>query len=525
MLEITSGDLKPRLTAGSDIAFIDVREAGQYGEGHPFFAINIPYSQLELRVERLVPRKNVSVVLMDEGNGSGIAEMAARRLGTLGYSDVKLMSGGARAWAHEGYVLYQGVNLPSKAFGELVEHAAGTPHVTAEELHAMQERGDPLVLLDGRTPAEYRRMTIPGSRNVPNGELGHRLPVLLPDNKTMVVINCAGRTRSIIGAQSLRDLGFENPVLALKNGTQGWDLAGFELDRGHEPQVMTEVDGDAAAASSRNADMLICKFALPVIQGETLEKWRADTDRTLYVFDVRTIEEYEAGHLPGAFHAPGGQLVQSTDLWVAVRGARIVLCDDTGLRAAQAASWLRRMGHDAYVLREDVTAQTGLLRGRTGDAEITATLENCAVADVSGRLAAGAILLDLRASVEFRKGHIAGARWAIRPRLGALGLRVEDDIILAGGRNTAELAVMDLRDFNCAKLSFLEGVAEDWKAAGLDIAETPAEPADAACIDYLFFVHDRHAGNLDAARGYLEWELALVEQMDEQERGIFALDF
>ncbi|WP_459655385.1 rhodanese-like domain-containing protein, partial [Achromobacter xylosoxidans] len=55
---------------------------------------------------------------------------------------------------------------------------------------------------------------------------------LAPDPKTTIVVNCAGRTRSIIGAQTLINLGVPNPVYALENGTQGWYLADFELDHG-----------------------------------------------------------------------------------------------------------------------------------------------------------------------------------------------------------------------------------------------------------------------------------------------------
>ena len=50
--------------------------------------------------------------------------------------------------------------------------------------------------------------------------------------ETLVVVNCAGRTRSIIGAQSLINAGIPNKVVALKNGTMGWHLAGLELERG-----------------------------------------------------------------------------------------------------------------------------------------------------------------------------------------------------------------------------------------------------------------------------------------------------
>ena len=84
---------------------------------------------------------------------------------------------------------------------------------------------------------------------------------------------------------------------------------------------------------------------IPRIDKATLEGWRAEAaERSLYVLDVRTPEEYEAGHLRGARSAPGGQLVQETDAHVATWGARIVLVDNDGVRATMTASWLKQMG-------------------------------------------------------------------------------------------------------------------------------------------------------------------------------------
>ena len=59
------------------------------------------------------------------------------------------------------------------------------------------------------------------------------------------------------------------------------------------------------------------------------------------------------------------------------------------------------------------------------------------------------------------------------------------------------------------------GAAPVWRSN-----RRPGTPRDADCIDHLFFVHDRHDGNLEASRRYLEWELGLVDQLDEQERSV-----
>ena len=522
MHHLDAREIKPRLTSGEEIAFIDVREYGQYGEGHPFFAVNLPYSRLELAAEARIPRKSAAVVLLDDGDG--VAERAARRLSSLGYSDVGLCDGGAPGWEAAGFTLFKGVNLPSKAFGEVVEEVCHTPRLTAQAFEARRSGGEKLILLDGRTPAEFRRMTIPGSISCPNAELGHRLPALVSDEDTTIVVNCAGRTRSIIGAQSLRNLGLKNPVYALENGTQGWELAGFELERGATRSYPQEISPEAEDGSREAAVALRAANGIPAIDQATLDAWRADGERTLYLLDVRTEEEYEAGHLPGSRHAPGGQLVQASDRWIAVRGARVVLIDDTGLRAAGTALWLRAMGHEAHVLDADVRAEPELASEAPADRLALSTLPGFEPRDVGRHLAEGGALVDLNPGMAYRDAHIAGARWGIRPRLERLGLEPGQDIVLvAATPGVAELAAIDLRELGCEKLHHLASGPDDWRAAGLDVVATPDAPADADCIDYLFFVHDRHDGNLDAARGYLEWETGLIAQMDAQESGVFRL--
>ncbi len=516
-------EVKPRLTGGGEIAFLDVREQGQYGEGHPFFATPLPYSRLEIGAPALLPRRSAPIVLLDDGDG--VAEKAALRLAGLGYSAIAILDGGAAGWAAAGFTLFKGVNVPSKAFGELLEHARGVPNISAEEFTSMRARGEKLVLLDGRPESEYRKMTIPGSTCCPNAELGHRLPLFVSDTDTTVVVNCAGRTRSIVGAQNLREMGYPNPILALRNGTQGWLLAGYELEYGAD-RIYPEVLPKAARAESRErAAALRARHEIPVVDQETLDEWRTDNDRTLYVLDVRTAEEFARGHLPGSRHAPGGQLAQATDQWVAVRGAHIVLTDDTGLRAAITAHWLRCMGHDAHVLDADVSALRDAETGMPEIAAATDPLPDMDPAELASGLASGSLaLLDVNVGMAYRKGHIDGARWACRPRLGRLGLAPGTPVVLtAKDRRRAQLAALDLAGAGIGPVHYLTGDRDAWTAAGLHMVETPDDPGQADCIDYLFFVHDRHADNLEACRQYLAWETALIGQLDEQERGVFRL--
>jgi len=524
MKYVDAEDLKPRLTDGGEIAFIDVREHGQYGAGHPFFIASIPYSQLELLVEILLPNRSIDIVLMD--NGDGVSEKAQVRLEAIGYTSIYILKGGAKAWLDAGFTLYEGVNLPSKTLGELIEHVADTPKITAQQLMAMMAGDEDFILVDGRTPEEFRTMMIGNGICCPNAELGHRLPQLLSSDTTKIIVNCAGRTRSIIGAQGLINQGFDNPVFALENGTQGWELAGYEVTRGAEDNLPHVLDEATLDASRKRAADLRQKFDVKQIDFSTLLAWQKDDTRTTYVFDIRTKEEFIAGHLPKSRHAPGGQLVQSTDKRVGARAARIVLVDDTGLRAANSAVWLQQMSHEVYVLNEDITTLDRLERGQTPEKTIVEKLPQCNISEVTDRLKNSAVLLDFNKSMAFRKGHIAGARWTIRPHLGRFDAGTDCEVILiASDRRVAELAAIDLREMGVKNLSYLAGNADTWAAAGLEIVATPDQPADKDCIDYLFFTHDRHVGNLEAARGYLAWELGLIEQLDEQERSFYQLGF
>ena len=247
---VEANTLKSWLSDGRELALLDVREHGQYGERHLFFAVPLPYSIFELRLPMLVPNPGVRMVLYDDGDG--VAERAAKRAAAVGYSNVYIMRGGAAAWESAGFTLYAGVNVPSKTFGELVEIERKTPHVTADELKAMIDAGENMVIVDGRTPGEFHRVSIPGGRSCPNGELALRIDAIAPDPDTTIVVNCAGRTRSIIGAQTLIDLAVPNQVVALENGTQGWSLAGFELNHGAtDLDSSTIALGDVEARQAR----------------------------------------------------------------------------------------------------------------------------------------------------------------------------------------------------------------------------------------------------------------------------------
>ncbi|WP_316154898.1 rhodanese-like domain-containing protein [Cupriavidus sp. BIC8F] len=518
--------LKGWLHDAGEIALFDVREHGQYGEGHPFYAVPLPYSRLELDVGRLAPRTDTRIVLADEGDG--VAPAAATALARLGYTQLFVLDGGMPAWRAAGFTLFAGVNLPSKTFGELAEHHYNTPRVSAAELAAMLASPVAPVVLDGRPASEFRKMNIPGAICCPNGELAYRLRDLVPDTGTPIVINCAGRTRSIIGAQSLINFGVANPVYALENGTQGWYLNDFRLEHGGTARYPDNVSPRGLEAARGAAQALAVRFDVPHIAPAQAAAWLADRTRTTFLCDVRTAEEFAEQTLPGAQHTPGGQLMQATDQYVGVRRARLVLFDADGVRAPVVASWLRQMGHDSVVLEGGL--QAGLSAGvkvATGPQAEAPALSTVTAEQLAAGLRDQSMLaLDLRGSMAFRAGHLAGSRWSIRPRLAQdlAGVPHDTTLVLVSDGDAddpAGLAAGSLQALGFGDVRRLHGGFAAWQAEGHAVAEGADTLPDARCIDFLFFVHDRHDGNKAAARQYLAWETGLVAQLDAQELATF----
>jgi rhodanese-related sulfurtransferase len=493
MRRIDAATLRGWISDGGELAILDAREEGEFGASHLFWAAPCPLSRAELRAPALLPRRSVRVVCVDDGRG--LAERLAAYLAGIGCSDVSVLDGGTPGWAAAGFVLFSGVNVPSKAFGEWVEHHYGTESVDAAELKAWLDAGRDMVVLDSRTFEEFRAMSIPGGVSAPGGELVYRIGDLAPDPKTLVVVNCAGRTRSILGAESLRQAGIPNPVVALRNGTMGWELAGLACARGREERFAPGPPRSAALAAARAA-AFAGRCGVRVIDAAGLEALQADPSRTLYLLDVRDPAEFASGHRDKSVNAPGGQLVQATDQWIAVRNARIVLIDDDGVRARMAAGWLRRMGHrDVYV------AERALPRRITA-AELAA---------------AAALVIDLDRSLSFRAGHIPGAVWGVRTRLHLLQPQIAAAslvVLTSADGALAELALAEVQALTTAPVAVLAGGTAAWREAGLPLERDRTVPADEACVDVYLRPYDRNSGVEAAMQAYLSWEIDLVREIE-----------
>lgn len=341
---VSPSQVRTALLLRQEIALLDVRHEAAFATGHPLFAANMAADRIALEAEARLPRKDVPIVLYD--GGEGLVPDAAERLTALGYSNVRQLEGGLQGWKSAGYELFEDVNSYAKAFGELVEARRHTPSLAAEEVNALIADGANIQILDVRRFDEYTTMNIPGSISVPGAELVLRAGRAAPDPETTIVVNCAGRTRSIIGTQSLINAGVINKVHALRNGTIGWTLAKQKLEHG----AGRRGEIGAIAGGEANARDVAYRAGVRHIGSTETAALQAQADRTLYRFDVRSEEEYTGGHLPGFRHYAGGQLVQEIDMAAPVRGGRIVLTDDKSVRADMTASWLAQMGWEVYVL-------------------------------------------------------------------------------------------------------------------------------------------------------------------------------
>ena len=522
---VSVSKLRQRLQERAELALLDAREQGVHYKGHPFFAVPLPLSQLELRAADLLPRRSVPIIVLDGGGDEGFAGKAAERLQALGYTDVAVLEGGCAAWQAAGGELFGGVNVPSKAFGEFVEHHYGTPRITPAELNELKARRT-LVILDSRPFEEYHRMNIPGGVDAPGAELAWRVHDLAPDPDTLVVVNCAGRTRSIIGCQSLRNAGIPNEVVALKDGTMGWELAGFQVERGATRVAPPPSEAGRAKARAA-AERVAARFGVRFITLAQLEAFKRDEGRTLYVLDVRPLEEFEARRLAGSRHGPGGQLVQATDEYVAVRGSRIVLVDPERVRSVMTASWLVQMGwEDVFVLEPEGADGFGAARTESGPAR-PALLDfrpwNVIAPEIlskeNKRGEPGTAVLDLATSLKYRARHIPGAWWGVRSRLAEakqklaeqgepkrLVLTSEDGILAHYA--APEAAAL----WPGARVLVLEGGNAAWFAAGLPTEEGMQRPTT-SLDDVAYKAYDHARDYEKHARAYLDWEVGLVEQI------------
>lgn len=532
---ISAAHLHALVTGPDEFALVDVREAGATAEqGSILLAISVPLSRLELRIDGLIPRRSTRVVVYSSRR-DGLAERGAQRLTDLGYTHVEILDGGVEAWGEAGYKVQSGGDhVIGQAFGEWIEEVYETPHISVPEYRAKVEAGEDIVLLDSRPLPEYERHSLPGGVSIPGSELVYRARELVTSPDSLVVVHCAGRTRSILGAQALINAGLPNRVVSLEGGTQSWVLEGHELDHGKRAGAPAP-SPEALAAAQESAQRIAQRFDVTYIDPGTLERFRAEADeRTLYLLDVRPPQEFVAGHLPGSISAPSWDVAPWVFRYVGTHNSRVVLVDDDQIRATVAASWINQIGWaQVFVLKEALDGDQ-LETGPVPRAQVLGVLDSgyelispqqlgadlrggadLAVLDLQP--STGVTVLDPDATGSYRQGHVPGASFAIRSRLvdtvdeipgaGQIVLVSEDDTV-------ARLAAAELSEVTSRPLAVLEGGIRAWQAAGFAL-ESDAEnflhaPNDLVRSGWRETDPEEQKAGF---RWYLGWELGLPEEL------------
>ncbi len=521
--QISTQELNSLLHGDTVFALIDVREAGEHNSSHIPDSSLIPRRQLEAQMRQAVPVTNVKVVLYDDDGRR--ANLAAATLERLGYTAVSVLTGGINRWSVEGYPTEWGTNVISKDFGEKMEVVHHVPEIEATELHERIERGDKLVILDTRTPEEYQRFCIPGGRSVPGGELALRITDITKDldEDTTVIINCAGRTRSVIGTRVLQRMGMTN-VYGLKNGTSGWVLAGYELETGGDRLSLPDPSSEGLASAEVYADRLAAEDGVRYLDVATVQRMLDDrAANTAYFVDVRTTEEYTAGHIPGFRWFPGGQVVQRSDDVLVVKNCPVVFVCDRKARSTIVASWYRQFGfQEVYVVEGGLDAWSAAgLDLETGMPEETVA----GLTDAEGKVkkvspgelqvSANQVIIFVDTSQEFAQGHVPGARWAPR---GWLEFQIgdlapdKDGVVVVTGNNAANavLAGVTLQEMGYSNVRVLEGGMSIWRQQGLPI-ETGLSGVMSPPNDLVASGPDRNYADMIT---YLRWETALGEKYE-----------
>jgi rhodanese-related sulfurtransferase len=532
---ISVEELQAMRDAQTPHALIDVREKGEFVQRHIFRAVPIPRGLIELRVPRRIPDKDVPVVVYDvDGHRAGLA---VERLEQMGYSDVRELEGGLDAWEEAGGRTDYGTNVPGKDYGEKVAVQRHVPQLTPDEVMSRLNRNERVIILDSRTREEYERNHLPGAFSAPGAELPRRIRTIIdaPENQdATIVVNCAGRTRSILGADVLIRMGIENPVYALENGTMAWMMAGYDLESGQ--------GADIDVASAPAVKQIVREFATRIAEDDevktmSVEEFQRlrDNETLHYALDVRLPAEYERGHIEGSFLIPGGQVPLAADEIVAVNQAPIVLISDNGDRAMITGSYARQIGYpNVHVLDGGLAAweaSGGQLVVEDQHVEVpgldVARKETEAVSadELASELAEnGPMVIDVKGSGDYALDHIAGSRWIPRGdlerRIGNYVTDQDTPIVLTCNNGVrSALAAATLQSIGYTNVRWLEGGLDEWIEKGHPVVEglDGADVSEREAKDDVEMIG--RVGPLARSRqdmiDYLEWEIELGHKYEQ----------
>jgi rhodanese-related sulfurtransferase len=107
--------------------------------------------------------------------------------------------------------------------------------VSPAEVCRLRQSGQPVELIDVRTPAEFARLHADGARLVPLDQLDPRTLATATDDTPLYVI-CQSGARAAKAAEALRAAGRRN-VFCVEGGTAAWTQAGLPVVRGTQRRI------------------------------------------------------------------------------------------------------------------------------------------------------------------------------------------------------------------------------------------------------------------------------------------------
>ena len=355
------------------------------------------------------------------------------------------------------------------------------------------------------------------------GELALRVTDITKelDPDTTVIVNCAGRTRSVIGTRVLQRMGMKN-IFGLKNGTSGWLLGGYDLETGGDRLELPEPSPEGLAVAEAYAARLAEEDGVRYLDVDTVQPMLDEREeKTCYFVDVRTTQEYSEGHIPGFRWFPGGQVVQRSDDVLVVKNCPVVFSCDGRARATFIASWYRQFGfEEVYAVDGGCTAWSKSGRQlETGSGEVApngleeARSQVTLVSPQELEANRPATVINVENSQDFTRGHVPGARWVPR---GSLELQIAELVpdksasiaVTCNNGQNAVLAAVTLKEIGYQNITALEGGMVAWRQIGLGIEEGLSGVMRAP-TDVVLSGPERNFADM---MNYLRWETALGEK-------------
>ena len=318
-----------------NISFLDIRERKQYVHGFAFGSVNCPFSKFKYLIKELVPDLNTNLILIGVKNNNQTNQIQ-KILTKFRYCRSYIIKGDYKNWKKHKFPLWAGEYTFSKAFGEWIEITSNIKNLYAKELNKIHKKNHNYLQIDARPKKEFEKFSLPQSVQCSGGEL----PCYINNKENLkknYIVHCAGRTRSIIAYQTLKDFNFKNKKYVLNGGTQNWVLNGYDRKFKNKSKIKsTKINykDDLKLANS-----VAKKFNIPSTQ---IVSKQANS----YNFQINSeIKSFKK--ISGWKQVNATTLIQSTDKFISSTKTKVLIFSHIPSSAVFTVIWLRRMGYQA----------------------------------------------------------------------------------------------------------------------------------------------------------------------------------